>query len=269
MIQTMQIFSSKLPQYVAIMSVFIALIFVPPTCLCTIHCSDDVSQAGYEEKKYFDSLKVAELRAMLRQLGLPVSGKKAELVVRLKATQIVSEKRASEKSQDLDSDHGGHDGQPDIRTFFTSKPLLPDISTEATEFLGKQMQGDEDQALRSTKEVETKKPNPTQNQENYPQESIKNMSKEDCGLEKQPLFSEDKATRVKKVKRMPLATKEVTNSASNIQTHTAASAAKLKPRGRSASRAKGELTEGRRRRRSMRMAVNKTLLDLEKLQATL
>jgi hypothetical protein len=243
-------------------------------CLCTIPCSDDVSQGDYKETTDFDSLKVAELRAMLRQLGLPVSGKKAELVVRLKAKQIVSEKTASEKSQDPDGDHLGQGGHRDIRTFFTSKPLLPDASTEATEALGKHTQDNEVHTRNLTKEVETKKANSTQNQENYPTESKKNVPKEDSteqkrDLENQPLSSEDKATRSNKAKRTPLAIKEVTNSVSNIQSHTAASAAKQKTRGRSASRSKGELSEGKRRRRSMRMAVNKTLLDLEKLQATL
>jgi hypothetical protein len=211
---------------------------------------------------------------MLRQLGLAVSGKKAELIVRIKAKQIVSEKTTSEKCQDPDGDSAGQGGHRDIRTFFTSKPLLPDASTEATEVLDKYAQDDEDHTRNFAKEVETKKTHLTQNHENYPPESNKNVSKEDSTEQKrdqenQPLSSEDKATRSNKAKRTPLAIKEVTNSLSNIQSHTAASAAKQKPRGRSASRSKGELSEGRRRRRSMRMAVNKTLLDLEKLQATL
>jgi hypothetical protein len=56
-------------------------------CSCLYYSAEASMESEKEEKKDLDSLKVTELRAMLRQRGLPVSGKKSDLIMRLRLAE--------------------------------------------------------------------------------------------------------------------------------------------------------------------------------------
>ena len=167
------------------------------------------AESEQEEKKDLDSLKVPELRAMLRQRGLPVSGKKSDLIMRLRLAEAWAPGGSTGESKE---------NQVKITDHFT--PFQEHTTTSVGQ-----------EAM--------------QDKENHSANSI-DSSKTDGIPEK--------------IQRKPLASRPLDEVSPNTQqkhmmAHTAASAAKS---------VKGTASARKRRRKSMRLEVNKTLLELEK-----
>ena len=82
--------------------------------------SSNNSESSVDTQEDFSKFTVDELKSKLKELGLPVSGKKAELIERLEAT--VSE--TSEESDSSESSEDNEDSEkPDVKSVFTLEEL--------------------------------------------------------------------------------------------------------------------------------------------------
>jgi len=82
--------------------------------------SSNNSESSVDTQEDFNKFTVDELKSKLKELGLPVSGKKAELIERLEAT--VSE--TSEESDSSESSEDNEDSEkPDVKSVFTLEEL--------------------------------------------------------------------------------------------------------------------------------------------------
>jgi hypothetical protein len=147
---------------------------------------------------------------MLRQRGLPVSGKKSDLIMRLRLAEAWAPGGSTEESKE---------NQEKITDHFS---LFQERTTAS---VGQEsMQGKDNQSANS---IDSSKPNGIPHK-----------------IQREPLAS-----------RPLLAEVSPNTQQENMMAHTAASAAKS---------VKGTVSARKRRRKSMRLEVNKTLLELEK-----
>jgi len=82
--------------------------------------SSNNSESSVDTQEDFSKFTVVELKSKLKEFGLPVSGKKAELIERLEAT-------VSETSEESDSNESSEDNKdsekPDVKPVFTLEEL--------------------------------------------------------------------------------------------------------------------------------------------------
>ena len=89
--------------------------------------SSNNSESSVDTQEDFSKFTVVELKSKLKEFGLPVSGKKAELIERLEAT-------VSETSEESDSNESSEDNKdsekPDVKPVFTLEELENSSRTE-------------------------------------------------------------------------------------------------------------------------------------------
>jgi large subunit ribosomal protein L32e len=78
----------------------------------------------------YDKMTVAELKDLLKEAGLPVSGKKADLVARLVESSVVEEVETSDSDEDWDED-GDWDDEAVVGHVAKQKPVLDDDAKAA------------------------------------------------------------------------------------------------------------------------------------------
>tara|TARA_B110001452_G_scaffold250119_1_gene238134 strand:+ start:29 stop:643 length:615 start_codon:yes stop_codon:yes gene_type:complete len=78
----------------------------------------------------YDKMTVAELKDLLKEAGLPVSGKKADLVARLVESSDVKEVETSDSDEDWDDD-GDWDDEVVVGHVAKQKPVLDDDTKAA------------------------------------------------------------------------------------------------------------------------------------------
>ena len=87
----------------------------------------------------YDNMKVAELKELLKDAGLPVSGKKADLIARLEEAEVhddnVEEEIVDEEDDDFDNYDDDEDWDDDEEYFHVAKqkPVLDDATKSALE----------------------------------------------------------------------------------------------------------------------------------------
>ena len=87
----------------------------------------------------YDNMKVAELKELLKDAGLPVSGKKADLIARLEEAGVhddnVEEEIVDEEDDDFDDYDDDEDWDDDEEYFHVAKqkPVLDDATKSALE----------------------------------------------------------------------------------------------------------------------------------------
>nr|ABA61383.1 ribosomal protein L32 [uncultured marine group II euryarchaeote HF70_59C08] len=87
----------------------------------------------------YDNMKVAELKELLKDAGLPVSGKKADLIARLEESEVhddnVEEEIVDEEDDDFDDYDDDEDWDDDEEYFHVAKqkPVLDDATKSALE----------------------------------------------------------------------------------------------------------------------------------------
>ena len=77
----------------------------------------------------YETMTVAELKDLLKEAGLPVSGKKADLVARLAESSVAEEVETSDSSEDWEED-GDWDEETVVGHVAKQKPIL-DEETKA------------------------------------------------------------------------------------------------------------------------------------------
>ena len=87
----------------------------------------------------YDNMTVAELKELLKDAGLPVSGKKADLIARLEEAEVhddnVEEEIVDEEDDDFDDYDDDEDWDDDEEYFHVAKqkPVLDDATKSALE----------------------------------------------------------------------------------------------------------------------------------------
>ena len=87
----------------------------------------------------YDNMKVAELKELLKDAGLPVSGKKADLIARLEESEVhddnVEEEIVDEEDDDFDDYDDDEDWDDDEEYFHVAKqkPVLDEATKSALE----------------------------------------------------------------------------------------------------------------------------------------
>ena len=87
----------------------------------------------------YDNMKVAELKELLKDAGLPVSGKKADLIARLEEAEVhddnVEEEIVDEEDDDFDDYDDDEDWDDDEEYFHVAKqkPVLDEATKSALE----------------------------------------------------------------------------------------------------------------------------------------
>jgi len=83
--------------------------------------SSNNSESSVDTQEDFSKITVDELKSKLKEAGLPVSGKKAELIERLEAS--ISENTDKESDSSESSEDGEESEKPDVKPVFTLEEL--------------------------------------------------------------------------------------------------------------------------------------------------